>query len=182
MIAELFYPKELKEIIADLRVKDDLDEDALARMNDFIYKKVKVTMVFVVVLVVILLTQQDIVSGFLCFIFTALVIYAFFKDVVFYLRMYPCFYSGGRVIEGKYISSYSSLFEPGGWGVTYEYEVAGRIYRKHTGQIHLHFKGVMPKDGEKVSVFYKEKNPEKSTIFIVTLYQLFNLKRENILE
>ncbi|MGH1378507.1 MAG: hypothetical protein ACRBB3_06765 [Alphaproteobacteria bacterium] len=29
MIAELFYPKELKEIIADLRAKDNLNEEAL---------------------------------------------------------------------------------------------------------------------------------------------------------
>ncbi len=29
MIAKLFYPKELKEIIVDLRAKDDLNEDAL---------------------------------------------------------------------------------------------------------------------------------------------------------
>ncbi len=177
MIAELFYPKELKKIIADLRAKDDLNEDALARMNDFIYKKVKITMVFVGILVVILLTQQDIAPGFLCFIFAALVSYAFFKDVIFYLRMYPCLYSGGRVIEGKSISSYSSLFAPGGWGVTYEYEVAGKMYRKHTGQIHLHFKGMIPKNGEKVSVFYKAKNPDINTIFIVRLYELFNLRR-----
>lgn len=34
MIAELFYPKELKDIIADLRAKDDLNEEALKRLNN----------------------------------------------------------------------------------------------------------------------------------------------------
>jgi len=33
MIAELFYPSDLKEIIADLRAKDDLNELALKTLN-----------------------------------------------------------------------------------------------------------------------------------------------------
>ncbi len=33
MIAELFYPKELKDIIADLRAKDDLNEEALRQIK-----------------------------------------------------------------------------------------------------------------------------------------------------
>lgn len=33
MIAEWFYPKELKEIIADLRAKDDLNEEALKALE-----------------------------------------------------------------------------------------------------------------------------------------------------
>ena len=40
MIAELFYPKELKDIIADLRAKDDLNEKPLKSLYwvvDFIY-------------------------------------------------------------------------------------------------------------------------------------------------
>lgn len=36
MIAELFYPRELKEIIADLRAKDDLNTTNLANLNSFI--------------------------------------------------------------------------------------------------------------------------------------------------
>lgn len=36
MIAELFYPKELKEIITDLRAKDDLNERALDRFNKYL--------------------------------------------------------------------------------------------------------------------------------------------------
>jgi hypothetical protein len=34
MIAELFYPKELKEVIKDLREKDDLNEEALGLLNN----------------------------------------------------------------------------------------------------------------------------------------------------
>lgn len=33
MIAELFYPKELKEIITDLRADDNLNTDALKNVN-----------------------------------------------------------------------------------------------------------------------------------------------------
>ena len=33
MIEELFYPKELKEIIADLRAKNDLNEKPLKALN-----------------------------------------------------------------------------------------------------------------------------------------------------
>ena len=38
MIAELFYPKELKDIIADLRAKGDLNEVALSRLNLLVIK------------------------------------------------------------------------------------------------------------------------------------------------
>lgn len=34
MIAEWFYPKEFKDVIADLRAKDDLNEEALSRVNN----------------------------------------------------------------------------------------------------------------------------------------------------
>lgn len=37
MIAELFYPKELKQVIADLRAKDDLNEEALKSLNTNVY-------------------------------------------------------------------------------------------------------------------------------------------------
>lgn len=33
MIAELFYPRELKEVIADLRAKGDLNEEAVKQIN-----------------------------------------------------------------------------------------------------------------------------------------------------
>ena len=37
MIAALFYPKELKEVIADLRAKGDLNERALRNFNFLFY-------------------------------------------------------------------------------------------------------------------------------------------------
>ncbi len=37
MIAELFYPRELKEIVADLRAKGNLNENALYFLNRHIY-------------------------------------------------------------------------------------------------------------------------------------------------
>lgn len=36
MIVELFYPRELKEIIADLRAKDDLNEKPLDILNNYL--------------------------------------------------------------------------------------------------------------------------------------------------
>ncbi len=47
MIAELFYPKELKEIIADLRAKVDLNEGALANLNMNVYVCIFFNLLFI---------------------------------------------------------------------------------------------------------------------------------------
>ncbi len=51
IIEKLFYPRELKETIFDLRKKGDLNEEALGRLHGF-------------------LTQMLFVWGFICFLFS----------------------------------------------------------------------------------------------------------------
>ncbi len=47
MIATLFYPKELKEIIADLRSKDDLNEEFEAYFETIVIRRIALLVLFI---------------------------------------------------------------------------------------------------------------------------------------
>lgn len=53
MLVELFYPKELKETILDLKVKNDLNEEALMITKLFLFKSLAVIIFCSVVLAVV---------------------------------------------------------------------------------------------------------------------------------
>ncbi len=63
MIAELFYPKELKEIIEDLRDKDDLNEGALIHFRQITNRNLLIALVFIVVV----LYMDGVGTIFACF-------------------------------------------------------------------------------------------------------------------
>lgn len=62
MIAELFYPKELKEIIADLRAEDDLNEEALRHYDGV----TKIYLLIVLVSIVVVLYIDGMGIPFAC--------------------------------------------------------------------------------------------------------------------
>lgn len=69
MIAELFYPKELKEIIAELRAKDDLNEKALDHLNDY-----PLLLLWAYILIYVFRLENNHLSGdFLYLVFIAIV-------------------------------------------------------------------------------------------------------------
>jgi hypothetical protein len=59
MIAEIFYPKELKDIIADLRAKDDLNEEALHFYNFYGFK---IAAIFLVISCFLILVDERLVG------------------------------------------------------------------------------------------------------------------------
>lgn len=82
MIAELFYPRELKEIITDLRAKGDLNEEAKKNINCFFYKCVALEFFGSLILSVIFLNQDfAFIVLFFCILFFGFIYFDFQKYI-----------------------------------------------------------------------------------------------------
>ncbi len=88
MITELFYPKELKTVIADLRAKDDLNEGAMKELNYQIRARLAL---FFVLASIFLLAGGGLISWIvLCVIFVA-----FCWDIYIYYESFLSPYLNG---------------------------------------------------------------------------------------
>ncbi len=101
MVAELFYPKELKEVIADLRSKDDFNEDSLKHINRYIYASLRGGAIVSILFLLILIFNDAgwdywlLVLAFSAF-FPVSVYFSFQKN----FRKYAYLYNFGCLIEG----------------------------------------------------------------------------------
>jgi len=82
MIAELFYPKELKQVIADLRAKDDLNEEALKHFNWPIHK----VLWPIFLLIIFVLFGKTILKLQIGAVFPLFILIFLFVYVYFYIR------------------------------------------------------------------------------------------------
>lgn len=178
MIAELFYPKELKNVIADLRAKGELNEAALKRMNSFVMKRVAIYIGCLLFFTfIILVIEQNIIKAF--FSFSILFcIYEFCKEVVLYLGRCAILYTDGIAISGKCLH----VSQNGIYGITssknigYEYIAEGV---DHMGVVKKVIPGRFTDNIQpmtKITVLYDKKNIDRSVPYTDHLNYIFNLK------
>ena len=136
MIAEHFYPKELKGVIADLQVKAILDGESLDQMNRSIKKRIIVGVGFSIFIVLLSLLLDHVYSILLVNILALYSIYSVLRDVYSDLKIFPVLYSLNSRTEGIV----TRIFDTGiitvvpvcSWGLGYEYSVNGNQY---TGRV-----------------------------------------------
>lgn len=108
MIAELFYPKELKEIIRKLE-----DEDNLHREPLWLFDREIVIFLFVAIVTVLtIISDGEVVFGSLCLILLALLLRSFVKSKI---KRFKAYVFGDRyevvikrIIRNKKIYCYRS--------------------------------------------------------------------------
>ena len=100
MIAELLYPKELKEIIADLRAKDDLNEKAISNLN----RQVKVILLLYLIFVLMIIILEGIIGIIIVLVLSPLFAFLlhFLARNIFTKCMAPYLY--GDIKEGLIIN------------------------------------------------------------------------------
>ncbi len=175
MIAELFYPKELKDVIADLRAKDDLNEEALNQVNRHIYRSLRggaiVSLVFMLVLVF-----NNASFGFwvlvCCFsLFCPVSVYfSFQKNFTKYARLY----NYGLLVEG--VCEHYSVFGPSfGMSASTKFDDIKTLSR--ISDADLIFRGKKYNKGDPVYVVYDPVNPDINAPFIQSLADVFYLRK-----
>lgn len=133
MISALFYPKELKDIIADLKAKDDLNEDALS----FIEREFKLKFIFNICLALLTAALVMIIAGAGIFGFLIFIIYMglIIFDAVATIKKYSRIaitISFGNLISANLIDiqKYNPSFVHKGWWVRYKIFIDGKEFDK----------------------------------------------------
>ena len=193
MIAELFYPKELKDIIADLRAKDDLNEEALNNVRKEIERLLRAHSILFILLICIcyyasingdLQSSTILVVVFiLSFICIFIGIYQNVRRVCCY---HVCLFNKGELVEGKILKcSKNKPFEKHGarsW--EFEYSYSDKKGNSHHARLILLLRyndRIYARD-ESIYVFYDPQSPQRSMIALPKLYNNFNLKKSMIEE
>ncbi len=186
MFAELFYPKELKEMVADLRAKDQLDSNALGRMNGYIYRRTFKYFVCALFLVIscFVFAQKASVMISLAFFCVICVILFHFKSVEMrILKFYPILYLKGKTTEGACLELIMKRNPQGpypmpiGWELKYRFKVNLKEYFASTKIIPWGIVKPVYQKNDAVTVFYDPDNPERSVPYVPALYALFYLKK-----
>lgn len=152
MIAELFYPKELRDAIADLRAKDDLNEHALYEIN----RQINICILALIFLIMVLFYTDNIEWGWFCIL----------------LSPFLCFFEARRIFY-----SYSAVYLRGVRKVGTLWDVQHRvasnqklIYQDIDGEIckrtpllnQNNYKQPLPKRGFGISYYYDPKGVYKA--------------------
>jgi|GEM_PF-3291537 len=151
MIAELFYPKELKEVIADLRAKDDLNGEALRTLNWPI--DVIIFPLFVVNIFFLFKQIHAPTVGYEVPIFNALLLVVYMPFYVRGLwRTYHASYIFGKKTKGT-ISNITFFVA----GITYFDVTNNQTYENHrvctAGPITFRHPPYLTKIGDKISYY-----------------------------
>ena len=144
MIAELFYPRELKEIIADLRAKDDLNESALFEID----RQINMCIFFGILLCVVLIYTQD---HFWVWSTPFLLILTCFVEARRLFVSYNAVYLKGVLRVGKLFDVQSR----GGYVKKLIYQnVDGEICKKTPLLVENNYSMPLPKRGFGISYYY----------------------------
>lgn len=180
IIAELFYPPKLKELVGSLRRTDNLDLCAHQAMNEFIVRRLlwPLLTLGIAVPVVLILTEQSIAViavGFgtpisLYFLFTA--------EMKKILSKYPVLYCNGDLAEGRVLTYY----EPGlsrnrAWGLTYTFQAGLNMFQGSSGDLTTWLWSERFSPGDRVLICYNPYDPEMSAPITSRMFSLFHLKQ-----
>ena len=182
MIAELFYPKELKDIITDLRAKDDLNEGALYRMNiDALFKKSMFIILAGISIFVSFYLEEEAVSVVLRVCSLPFLILAFLPITGLNRFIMP--YASGTGTVGEIVGAqYEVIPFRGykGWNIRYDF--FDQKGYKHTGSQ----TGISREDmsnrkievGDEIEIYYLLSKPSANAPFLKSRYREFSLKKE----
>lgn len=185
MIAELFYPKELKEIIADLRAEDDLNEEALKRLDKIIYQGIRSGIILCVFLSLFLLHDEireffvfpAIVMFLLIFLFIALDLRKLFQKII------PL-YNFGHYVSGACVvyADGGSLYNPYGFFLKVQAPIEGSAILSVLRAKNFTRDRYSYKKGDEVLVAYDPSNPDHHVPIIKSYAEIFYLRRTPINE
>ncbi len=180
MIAELFYPKELKEIITDLRADDNLNTDALKNVNREILRQRSTMFAMIIIslcIFIYLFPEPTAYIGLFC-------AFSFFLISFFMFNTYIIPYANGIVTKGIIKTAHYDIIptQAGyrGWSVTYEFfDSKGHAYEGRTFSIKKEdVKNKKLKEGDELEIFYLKYNPSKNAVFLPSIYKKLCLRKK----
>lgn len=182
MIAGLFYPKELKDIVADLRVKGDLNEAALIEIN----KAYILPLFFSFFIFLICLYKNTFFVSLLAgaVVFGLSVLYVGYINI--HLLAIP--YTIGKKVIGtaQRVAFHKSNLIYGAqdyWSIDYSYkDIYGRDKKKIGSIDVLNMEKSVYETGGEVLVYLHPKNQRLVHLYIPLLFQKFCLSRSRIQE
>lgn len=181
MIAKLFYPKELKEIVVALREKDDLNEEAVSRLDRIIYKGIRSGIILCAFLSLFLFNDEvreffvlPMILIFLCiFIFIALDLKKLFRKVI------PL-YNLGRYASGTCVvySDGGSLYNPYGFFLKVQANIDGATVISTLRANNFTRDRNLYQEGDHIPVAYDPNNPENNIPVTKSFSDVFYLRKK----
>lgn len=182
MITELFYPKELKKIVADLRSKGDLNEAALIEINK------AYILPFIVSFFIFLICLYK--NTFFVSLLAGAVVFGLSALYVGYINIHLLAipYTIGVKVRGtaNRVAFHKSNLIYGAqdyWSIDYRYKDINGRDRKKVGSIDvLNMEKSVYETGGEVIVYLHPKNQRLVHLYIPLLFQRFCLSRSRIQE
>ncbi len=180
MIAELFYPKELKKVIADLRAKDDLNEEALKSLNGYIIKRFFiVSLVSCFIFIPSIYLSESMAVKSVCVFLLMFMVFYLVNEIVSILKKFPVVFSSGvdataRVSQFSVYGMVNST-----WQLFYEYEIGAKKYKCNTGRISSWFDCKHYKQHDLIDIYYISNAPHYSAPAIPSLVKIFKLNKKS---
>lgn len=175
MFAELFYPKELKEVITELRAKYDLNKKAVEEINN----SIRLPVIFSLIIFLILLYKNSFHFSFL----VGLMIF-FLLRVAFQGRVisFSLAYTLGQPIVGRIEDVHFSRYNPGtpdGWNIRYVFEAPlGHVNKKRQYVLPEDMPKETFKKGDEIQVYVYKKN--KQALFLTRYFEKHCLSASHI--
>lgn len=182
MIAALFYPKELKAIIADLRAKGDLNEAALKEINQNVW----FSFICSAVVSAIVLVKNSLLITFIFFICFGFL--GCFISLRRAICMFSLPYTKGKIYKGVIRSArFGKDYNPSapkGWRIDYSFvDDKGRELKGSSDVIFkAHIGSYIPKNGEEIQVYVHPNNTSKHGIFLPFYFKRYCLSKSRIKE
>ncbi len=180
MLAELLYPKELKDIIADLRAKGDLNDVAVKNLNNAFNTSFMRHFFITLVIVGSLFFFYGLWLGIIGILFS--VVLAFIdisSDLKFYSRLVILLVKGKRAV-GKVLNTetVSPSFVTTGYFIEYKFSCQDQEIKSKEKEIRKKYiTRPILKDAE-VTVAYDPNAPSRNVLVLSEFEKLFSLKRE----
>ncbi len=180
MIAELFYPKELKGVIADLRAKDDLNEEALQRLNRYILRKFKIYLVICLAFMPLFI-HPDMTSFYFALLWILFIsIFAGLKQQLYKMtKLVLHLYNYGKFIPGEciYFARGGGIFHPRKYVMQVQFDVNDKKEISHIVGDDYPLNIKKYSSGDLVFVAYDPLNVNRNVPFANFLKELFYLRK-----
>ena len=177
MIAELFYPKELKEIIADLRAKDDFNEVALVRLNKYIMSTLKKFVMVNLFFSLFLLHPKAGIDVALLIVFCLfMMLISILYELIRCTRKFSKLYNYGGFVRGS-VEAFET--HRGAYGMSCLFSLNGVERRSHMYSVRIGLRRKKYIRNDSVLVAYDLENPNHNIPFIESLADMFYLRKGN---
>lgn len=175
MIAELFYPKELKGIIVDLRAKDDLNEEALKRLDGYIMSTLKKFIIVTIFFSLILFHPKSGIETVILILFSLVfMVFILFLDMRGNVKKFFIPYNYNKFTKG-FVESCGS--HRGAYGMTYNFLLDGVNNRSFMNRVSAGLVRETFQKGDSVLICYDPENFDYNVPFIPSLAKLFYLRK-----